>query len=285
MTAASTLLDIGDAEFESAVIARSHEIPVVVDFWAPWCGPCRALGPVLERVAEELNGSFLLVKVNVDEAQQVASRYAVKSIPLVIGFRDGEPVAQFVGAKPEGQVRRFVESLIPTQAEQLARAGDRAAAEDSAAAENHYRAALAEDPHCGGARLGLARIHGEQGELDAALALLNGLMGSPAQEKEADRLSATFRTRAAGEADESELRHATEANPTAPGAHLELGRLLAAKQRYEEALELLIRSVRCGADHEDGAARKAIVDVFEVLGSDDPLTQRFRRELAAALYR
>lgn len=285
MTVASMTLDVGDADFEREVIARSHEIPVVVDFWAPWCGPCRALGPVLERVAEELAGHFLLVKINVDEAQQVASRFGVKSIPLVIGFRDGEAVSKFVGAKPEGEVRRFVVGLVPSKAEQLARAGDRIAAEDASAAETHYRAALDEDSHCAAARLGLARIQGERGELEPALELLEGLMGSSAQEKEADRLSATLRTGAAGEADEAELLAAANTNPTSPSAHLAVGRFLAAKERYEEALEALIHSVRCGADHEDGAARKALLDVFEVLGSDAPLTQRFRRELAAALYR
>jgi len=195
------ILDVGDAEFEAEVLARSHDLPVVVDFWAPWCGPCRALGPILERVADEFAGAFLLVKVNVDEAQQVAERFGVRSIPLVISFRDGEPAGQFVGAKPEGEIRRFVTSLVPSEAERLARAGDLAASRDPAAAETHYRNALALDTHCAAARLGLARLLAGRDEPDPALELLEGLIGTPAEEKEADRLAAALRTAAAAGAD------------------------------------------------------------------------------------
>ncbi len=279
------MLDVGDAEFERDVIARSHDLPVVVDFWAPWCGPCRALGPILEGLAEEQAGAFLLVKVNVDEAQEVASRYQVRSIPLVIGFLDGEPAAQFVGAKPEGEIRRFLSSLVPSEALQLARAGDLLAADDPAAAEKHYQDALAEDPHCGAARLGLARLLATRGEALPALELLEGLIGTPALEKEADRLAAALRTGATADVDESALRAAADGNPGDAGARLALGRMLAANQRFEEALEELIAAVRANAELEDGAARKAILDIFELLGGDDPLTPRFRRELAGALYR
>jgi putative thioredoxin len=279
------ILDVGDAEFEREVVARSRDLPVVVDFWAPWCGPCRQLGPLLERVAEEMAGAFLLVKINVDAAQQVAARFEVRSIPLVIGFRDGEPVAQFVGAKPEGEIRRFVARLVPSEAEQLARAGDLAAPGDPAAAETHYRDALELEPHCAAARLGLARLLAERDESDPALELLEALIGTAAQEREADRLAAALRTRAAAAADESELRAAAEADPEAPGPRLALGRTLAANQRFEEALEQLIAAIRCDAEFENGAARRAVLDVFELLGGDDPLTQRFRRELAGALYR
>lgn len=284
MSSSPYIIDVGDAEFERDVIARSHDLPVVVDFWAPWCGPCRQLGPVLERVAGEFAGAFLLVKINVDEAQAVASRYGVKSIPQVIGFRDGEPAAEFVGAKSEGEVRRFVSGLVPTEAQQRARAGDLEVRDDPDAAAVHYRAALELDVHCAGARLGLARLLADD-DPDSALELLAGLIGTPAQEKEGDRLAASLRTRAASDADEGELRSAVDAHPDDPGPRLALGRMLAAHQRFEEALPELIASIRADAEWEDSAARKAVLDIFELLGGDDPLTQRFRRELAGALYR
>jgi len=285
MAAAQHVIDVGDDDFEREVAQRSHQTPVVVDFWAPWCGPCRALGPLLERIASESDGAFVLAKVNVDLAQAVAGRFEVRSIPLVIGFRGGEPVGRFVGAQPESEVRRFVAGLVPSRADRLAAEGDALALRDPEGAEARYRSAIDMDPLCGAAKLGLARLQGERDQIDEALALLESLVGDPALEKEADRLAAALRTRAPEGADEASLRAQLVADPADLGARIALGRVLAGQSRHEDALTELIEAVRRDPDYEDAAARKAVLDLLEVLGADDPLTDRFRRELAGALYR
>ncbi|MCA9509728.1 MAG: hypothetical protein KC560_03420, partial [Myxococcales bacterium] len=137
--AGPTVVDVGDDAFERVVVEGSRERPVIVDFWAEWCGPCRALGPVLERVAEEHAGAFLLAKVDTDRAPEAATRFRVRSIPFVVAFRGGEPVASFTGAQPEAVVRRFVASVLPSEADELvAEAEEFAAAGHDNAAEDRF---------------------------------------------------------------------------------------------------------------------------------------------------
>jgi putative thioredoxin len=279
------IVDVGDADFERAVLDRSKDVPVVVDFWAPWCAPCRALGPVLERLATEHAGAFVLAKVNVDEAQAVAQAFRVQSIPAVKGFRDGALVAEFVGAQPEHAIRQFLAALLPTEADRLAREGEsQLAAGDAARAEVAFREALVHEPRHPRALLGSARLHADRGDVREALALLERVSPSASVAREAERLAAELRTRVDGTGDESALRARIAADPNDLDARLALGRVFAARGRHEEALAELLEVVRRDPRHADEAARKAMLDVFQVLG-EGPVVDRYRGELAKALFR
>jgi putative thioredoxin len=286
MEPAGFTIDVGDDDFASQVLERSHRTPVVVDFWAPWCGPCRTLGPLLERLSREHAGAFVLAKVNVDESPVVAQRYAVRSIPAVIGLRDGAIVAEFVGSQPEAAVRRFLKALLPSEADGFAKAGEAlASAGDAAGAEAKLRAALERDARHPRALLGLARLLGARGDAAGALAMLEKITGGELELAEAEKLSAQLRMQAAGAGDEPALRARIEARPDDLEARIELGRALAARGRHEEALEQLLAAVKHDARFADGAARKSMLDLFAVLGGEHPLTQRYRSELARALFR
>lgn len=281
------ILDVGEQDFEREVLERSDLVPVVVDFWAPWCGPCRVLGPILERLAEEHAGGFVLARVDIDANPALARAFQVRSIPAVKAIRDRALAGAFDGAQPESAVRRFVESILPSPAEREAKAADTALASgDTAAARTHWQAALALDARLPAALYGLARLEAADGDDEAALALLERIGPGTRVSEEADRLAATLRTQAAAQGvDESELRRRVADTPEDPSAHLALGRLLAAAGRHEEALAALLESVRRDAAFEEGAARMAMLDLFAVLGADHPLTMEYRSALARRLFR
>jgi putative thioredoxin len=283
---AQHVLDVRDADFDREVLQRSAERPVVVDFWAPWCGPCRSLGPLLERLAAEHAGAFVLARVNVDEEPRLAQGFAVRAIPTVLGFRAGKIVAEFTGAQPEPALRQFLAALLPTEADRaVADAETLARAGDAAGAEARFREALALDAHQPRALLGLARALAGRARESEALDLLERVTGSAALEAEAERLAAELRTRLGGGEDEAALRARIAADPGDLAARLALGRALAGAQRWEEALAELLEVVRRDAAFEDEAARKAMLDVFALLGADHALVARFRAELARLLFR
>jgi putative thioredoxin len=277
--------DVTDRDFQREVIEGSRTRPVVVDLWAPWCGPCKQLGPLLERLAAEGNGKWLLAKVNVDESPQVARALGVQSIPLVLAFKDAEIVSEFVGAQPETVVRQFIERLVPdeargliTEAVQLAQRGD------TAGAEARFRDVLKRFPDSAPAAVGLANLLASTGRDDDAMAVLDAstAIGPAAAEIEAAR--AALRLRAAAKGDEGALRARIEADPKDHQARIELGRLLSASGRFEEALAMLLESVRLDRNFDDAAARKAMLDVFALLGRENPIVDRFQRELSKLLF-
>jgi len=282
MSTSEWVIEVGDPDFESAVLRRSETTPVVVDFWAPWCGPCRALGPLLERLAAEHQGAFILAKVNVDEAPAVSEAFGIQSIPAVKGFRDGVLVGEFVGAQPEATVRKLLELVLPTAADGLVA---RAATLAPEAAEAALREALELEPRHARALLELARRLAARGDTTGALQLLERVSPPSPLVGESERLAAELRMRTDGAGDQAALRARIAADPNDLAARLDLGRTLAALGKHEDALAELLDVVRRDPHFADDGARKAMVDLFAVLGSDDPLTDRYRNELAKALFR
>src|SRR5262245_45905003 len=187
------VIDVTDADFEKQVIERSKELPVVVDFWAPWCGPCRALGPLLERLADEHAGAFLLAKVNTDENPGLAAAFRVQSIPMVVGLRDGQLAAHFIGAQPEEAVRDFLAKLMPSDADRAAEEGHaHLSAGKAAEAEAAFGRALELDPRNERALIGQATALSQRGADADALQLLERIGPGP-QRQAADRLAAALR--------------------------------------------------------------------------------------------
>jgi putative thioredoxin len=279
------IFDVTDATFEAEVLERSRQTPVLVDFWAPWCAPCRTLGPLLERLTQEHAGAFVLAKVNIDENPGLAGAFRVQSIPMVVGLRDGQLAGHFVGAQGENAVRDLIARLLPGPGDVLADEGAALlAAGKIAEAEAVFRQALDGDPRAASALIGLASVHAERGEDDAALALLERVEPGPARQ-EADRLAAAIRIRQSGAGDEAALRARVEADPKDLEARFQLAQALAAGGRYDEALEHYLTLVGQDRSFRDDGARKAMIDVFDLLGPGDELADRYRSELAKVLFR
>ncbi len=275
--------EVTDSEFESAVIDRSTTLPVVVDLWAPWCGPCRQLAPLLEKIARERSGDFELVKVNVDENPATASRLGARSIPLVVGFRDGKPVAQFIGAQPESAINRFIDQILPSQTDRLVSAArEMIAAHDTTEAQSLLHQALELDRHHEQARVLLAELLQEEGRVDEAIHVLGKI--APNRHDEAAALLARLQLEKAGESDVDELERQLQENPQDLDTMVRLGQALAARKSYTEALDILLRAVQTDASWKDGAARQAMLDIFNVLGMSDPLTRQYRTRLSNALF-
>jgi len=284
---AAHTVNVTAATFQAEVIEASKTVPVVVDFWAPWCGPCRVLTPILEKLAAEYGGRFKLAKLNSDENQEVAAAFGVQSIPDVMGFRDGRPVAHFLGVVPESQARAFIDRLVPSPSElEQARAADLRAAGDVSGAEAALRNALKMDPLDDLARLDLAALLIEAGRLDEAEPLLDEVR----PDVDLDARVATLRAAIAfahssrSGAGEGDLRARVATHPDDHEARLALAGTYAGEQRYREALDQLLEIVRRDKDWNDGEARKQILAIFNLAERDADLVSDYRRKLATTLY-
>jgi len=272
--------EVTTSSFQQAVLQKSHDVPVVVDFWATWCGPCKTLGPMLEKLAAESGGSFILAKVDVDTNQELAAQFNVQGIPTVIGFRDGAPVDQFTGALPERAIRDWLDRLLPSELDMIVdQARDAAIAGNIDTAERLFRGALEVQADHQEAGTGLASLLIASGRQDEALIIL----GKLAVTDEVERLQSAARLATSRGSDVSEIVKRLDSDPENSEIKIELAMALAARAEYEPALDRLLEVVRARGDARE-EARRAMLDVFEVLGDGHPLTTTYRRQLANALF-
>lgn len=278
-------VDVGADNFKQVVLEGSKKTPVIIDFWAPWCAPCRALKPVLEKLAEEYGGRFVLAKINSDENQEIAASLGVRSIPAVKAVVDGKLADEFVGALPEGQVRAFIDRLLPSPSDLVCRQAD----ELVAAGRNGDALALLDEalrlnPKNEAARVGRVEALLALNRVDEARAEFAALNPVHVDDNRVSVLKARleFAGRATEDAAQFEARVA--ADPKDLAARLELARHYVQKQAYESALEQLLEIVRIDRKFGDDAGRKTMIEVFNLLGGQEEVVTRYRRLLASALY-
>jgi putative thioredoxin len=282
MMASDFIVDVSEADFDFEVLAYSLQAPVLVDFWAEWCVPCRVLGPVLERIAQESNGDFRLARVNVDDNPNLATRYQVRSIPAVKAFKGGKMVAEFVGAQPEPKVRDFLRVLVPTQGDLTLEKGfSLLQMQQPKSAEKAFREVLEQTPENTFARLGLAESLLYQGRATESQELLHNFPASREYSiAESVRPLAAALVRLE---DESWTGWENEnENPLEPAFRNSLH--LFQRGNIPAALDGLLDILRQDKRFRDGEIRRVILGILELLGESNPLTRQYRKELASVLF-
>lgn len=288
---ADVIKDVTDQTFMADVVEASREVPVIVDFWAPWCGPCKTLGPQLEAAVQAKKGAVRMAKVNVDENQMIAGQLQVQSIPTVYAFWQGQPVDGFQGALSQGDVQRFVEKIAALAGdgglgEALEAAEEMLAQGAVADAAQTFAAILGEEPENAAAMGGLARAHIAMGDLDTAEALLNNAAAAIAAAPEIEAARAQIAL--ARQADEvgplAELQSAVAANPDDLQARFDYAKALYAAGQAEAAIEELLDLFRRDREWNDGAAKAQLFTIFDALKPTDPLVQKGRRRLSSMIF-
>jgi len=280
-------VDVDARNFEQEVLEASKTVPVVIDFWAPWCGPCKVLKPMLEKLAAEYGGKFRLARVNSDTSQDLAQEFGVRSIPDVRAIRNGKQVASFVGALPPAQLRAFIDKLIPT-ATDLARAKAKELrdAADAAGAAAVLQRALELDAGNDPARIDLAAALIELKRLDEAEKQLQAVKPDLDLDSRVEALRQGLEFARAGQSGpgEAQLQQLIDSAPDNLDARLALANLLAGGKRYKEAMDQLLEIIRRKKDFHDGAARKQMLAIFSLASGDAELVSEYRKKLASALY-
>jgi putative thioredoxin len=279
MVDGENIIDVTEDTFEFDVIQRSYEMPIVLDFWAPWCGPCRMLGPILERLAADPNYEFILAKINVDENPSISMRYQVQGIPAVKAFRDGQVVAEFVGAQPDSRVRTFIEDLAPSEADiMLKEAKSLLVIRQWADAEEAYREILEQYPNHSEAKLNLARSLLAQGMGCEAIELLQQCTDDKTLlTAEKLRPLANYLCQTAS----NEITY--EELPPLEVQYRQTARLFE-RGNLQAAMDGLIDVLRQDKRYHKGEVKDVMLGIFELLGEGDPVTQEYRRELASVLF-
>lgn len=280
-------VDVDARNFNQEVLEASKRVPVVIDFWAPWCGPCKVLKPMLEKLAIEYGGKFRLARINSDESIDLAREFNVRSIPDVRAMRDGKQVGAFVGALPLPQLRAFIDNLIPSPAElERTRATGLRAAGDPDGAAAALQRALSLDPGNEPARLDLVELLIEQKQAEAAEGLLDAVKSHIDWDERVENLRRSLAFARAGSSGPGaeELERRIAADPADCDARLARANQLAGRGEYREALDELLELIRRNKSFQDGAARKQMLAIFALAATDEALVSEYRRKLASALY-
>ncbi len=294
-TPADLIKDSTEATFMTDVVEASNAVPIVVDFWAPWCGPCKTLGPMLEKAVTAAKGAVKMVKVNVDEAQMIAGQLRIQSIPTVYAFYKGQPVDGFQGALPDSEIKAFIDRVIAAAGGEApgdtlndaVEAAEEMLAEGAAVdAAQTFAAILAEDPNHAGAYGGLVRSHIAMDDLDQAEAILNG---APAQiskspELEAAHAQLELARQAADAGPVADLAAAVDSDPDNLQARFDLALALHANGRMQEAVDQLLDIFRRDRDWNDGAAKTQLFTIFDALKPNDPVVLNGRRKLSSMIF-
>lgn len=275
------VLEVSDATFATDVLERSKALPVIVDFWAPWCGPCRVLGPTIEKVATEHGDEVVLVKLNTDENPATASQFRIQSIPAVKAFVNGAVAAEFIGAIPEPQVRAFFARVVPSPADRAVQRAEQLKATDPAEAERLLRETLGGVSTHTDALVALASLLVERGRSEEAAALLEN---APADHRLKMLKHRIFLTEFADAHAHEDLQTEARVRADDPQARYRWGVMLAARGQYEAALEELLDSLRLDRTFADGAARKAMLAVFDIVGVGSPLAREYQQHMASVLF-
>ncbi len=283
--------EVTTANFRQEVIAESARQPVLVDFWAPWCGPCKQLGPVLEKAVAASQGKVKLVKMNIDDHPDIAGQLGIQSIPAVIAFQRGQPVDGFVGALPESQIRQFLERIAGPMGdpikEMLEEAAAAAAEGDPETAAAIYAEILAADEANGAALAGLARLHLDAGDLDGAKAMLDRATGSAAADPAVAAVRAAVENaeQSANLGDVADLKRRIDADPADHQARFDYALALNARGKRDEAASELLDIIKADRTWNEDGARVQLLKFFEEWGFADPASATGRRKLSGLLFR